>query len=74
MRVSLKWLKELVDVALPIDELCERLDMTGTKVAAVHSLGAALDGVVVGQVITKEQHPDADRLSYCTVDVGAVQR
>jgi len=73
MRVSLKWLKELVDVALPIDELCERLDMTGTKVAAVHSLGAALDGVVVGQVITKEQHPDADRLSYCTVDVGAVQ-
>ncbi|HAL29216.1 MAG TPA: phenylalanine--tRNA ligase subunit beta [Coriobacteriia bacterium] len=71
MRVSLTWLKELVDVTLPVDELCERLDMTGTKVEAVHTLGAALDGVVVGQVITKEQHPDADRLSYCSVDVGA---
>lgn len=73
MRVSLKWLKELVDVTLPVEELCERLDMTGTKVEAVHTLGAALDGVVVGQVITKEQHPDADRLSYCSVDVGAEQ-
>jgi phenylalanyl-tRNA synthetase beta chain len=73
MRVSLTWLKELVDVTLPVDELCERLDMTGTKVEAVHTLGAALDGVVVGQVITKEQHPDADRLSYCSVDVGAAE-
>jgi phenylalanyl-tRNA synthetase beta chain len=70
MRVSLKWLKDLVDVTLPVEQLCDRLDMTGTKVEAVHTLGEALEGVVVGQVLTKEQHPDADKLSYCQVDVG----
>lgn len=73
MRVSLKWLKELVDVMMPVEQLCERLDMTGTKVEAVHTLGAALEGVVVGQVLTKEQHPDADKLSYCSVDVGQAE-
>lgn len=71
MRVSLKWLSELVELTLPVEELCERLDMTGTKVEAVHTLGDALAGVVVGQVLTRDPHPDADKLSYCTVDIGA---
>ncbi|PKQ20039.1 MAG: phenylalanine--tRNA ligase subunit beta [Actinobacteria bacterium HGW-Actinobacteria-6] len=70
MRVSLKWLKDLVDVDLSITDLCDRMDMTGTKVEAVHTLGAALDGVVVGLVLTREKHPDAEKLSYCSVDVG----
>jgi len=71
MRVSLKWLKELVAVNLGVEALCDRMDMTGTKVEAVHTIGEALEGVVVGQVLTKEQHPNADKLSYCSVDVGA---
>jgi phenylalanyl-tRNA synthetase beta chain len=70
MRVSMKWLRELVDVGLPTTELTDLLDMTGTKVEAVHVLGAALDGVVVGRVLTKERHPDADTLWVTTVDVG----
>ncbi|KAF0209061.1 MAG: phenylalanyl-tRNA synthetase beta [Actinobacteria bacterium] len=70
MRVSLKWLKELVDIDLSVEALCDRLDMTGTKVEAVRVLGEAFEGVVVGQVLTREQHPDADKLSYCSVDVG----
>jgi len=70
MRVSLKWLKEFVDLDLTVEELCERLDMTGTKVEAVHVIGEALPGVVVGQVKEKEPHPNADKLSYCRVDVG----
>ncbi len=73
MRVSLTWLRDLVTVELPTAELCDRLDMTGTKVEAVHTLGAALEGVVVGQVLTREQHPDADKLSYCSVDIGAAE-
>ena len=73
MRVSLAWLKELVPVSLGTAELCDRLDMTGTKVEAVHTLGESLDGVVVGLVLAKEPHPDADKLSYCTVDVGAAE-
>ncbi|MCE5203146.1 MAG: phenylalanine--tRNA ligase subunit beta [Actinomycetia bacterium] len=71
MRVSLKWLKELVDIPVPLEELIDRLDMTGTKVETVHVLGERLDGVLIGQVLTKDKHPHADKLSYCTVDIGA---
>jgi phenylalanyl-tRNA synthetase beta chain len=73
MRVSMKWLRELVDVDLPTDELVDLLDMTGTKVEAVHTLGAALEGVFVGRILTKERHPDADTLWVTTVDVGEPQ-
>jgi phenylalanyl-tRNA synthetase beta chain len=70
MRVSLKWLKELVDIDLPVAEFARRLDMTGTVVDAIESTGATLDGVVVGQILTKEHHPDADTLWLTTVDIG----
>jgi len=71
MRVSLGWLKELVDIDLSVEELRDRLDMTGTAVEAVESAGQALDDVVVGEVLVRDKHPDADKLSYCKVDIGA---
>jgi len=71
MRVSLKWLRELVDVSLDVPALVDLMDMTGTKVEAVHTVGAVVDGVVVGQILTKERHPEADKLWVTTVDVGA---
>jgi phenylalanyl-tRNA synthetase beta chain len=71
MRVSLKWLRELVEVTLPVPELVDLLDMTGTKVEAVHAAGEALEGVVVGRILTKERHPEAEKLWVTTVDVGA---
>jgi len=70
MRVSLKWLRDLVEVDLPVDELTDLLDMTGTKVEAVHTMGEALEGVVIGRILTKERHPEADKLWVTTVDVG----
>ena len=71
MRAPLEWLHEYVDPGLPAKEVEERLTMTGTKVEAVHHHGvAALEQFVVGRVRTAERHPDADRLSVCTVDVG----
>lgn len=70
MRVSLKWLKELVDVDLPIPEFVDRLDLTGTAVDGVEVIGASLEGIVVGQVLTKERHPEADKLWVTTVDIG----
>jgi phenylalanyl-tRNA synthetase beta chain len=73
MRVSMKWLKELVDVDLPVGELTELLDMTGTKVEAVHTVGDALPGVVIGRILTKERHPEAEKLWVTTVDVGATE-
>ncbi len=54
-----------------LEELTERLDMTGTEVEAVHTIGEALSGVVVGRILTKERHPDAEKLWVTTVDVGA---
>jgi len=71
MRVSMKWLRELVPVELPVPELVDLLDMTGTKVEAVHAAGVSVDGVVVGRILTRERHPEADKLWVTTVDVGA---
>lgn len=73
MRVSLKWLRELVDVTLPLTEFVDLLDMTGTKVEAVHTVGEALEGVVVGRILTKVRHPEADKLWVTTVDVGGAE-
>ncbi len=74
MRVPLPWLRECCDPALDVHAIEERLTMTGTKVEAIHHHGvASTDNFVVGRVLTAEQHPDADRLKVCTVDVGEEQ-
>ncbi len=73
MLVSMKWLRELVAVDLPVPELVDLLDMTGTKVEAVEVTGNALEGVVVGHILTKDRHPDAETLWVTTVDVGAAE-
>jgi phenylalanyl-tRNA synthetase beta chain len=70
MRVSLKWLRELVEIDLRVEDLTDLLDMTGTKVEALHTIGEALEGVVVGRIVEKERHPDADTLWVTRVDVG----
>jgi phenylalanyl-tRNA synthetase beta chain len=72
MKVPLSWLREYCDPPLDVHAIEERLTMTGTKVEAIHHHGVpATDGFVVGHVLSAEQHPDADRLKVCTVDVGA---
>jgi len=73
MRVSMKWLRELVDVKLDTPALVDLLDMTGTKVEALHAAGVSVDGVVVGKILTRERHPEADKLWVTTVDVGAAE-
>ena len=71
MRVPLNWLREYVDPPLDTHAIADRLTMTGTKVEAILRHGvAALENFVVGRVLEAEQHPDADRLSVCVVDVG----
>jgi len=71
MRVSLNWLKELVDVNLTPEELGKILTIAGFELEEIIDLRANADGVVVGKVVTREQHPNADKLSVCTVDIGA---
>ena len=76
MRVSLQWLRELVQVepaALEPGSLSERLSIAGFEVEAIDDLAARAAGVVVGFVQERHPHPDADKLSVCRVDVGAAE-
>jgi phenylalanyl-tRNA synthetase beta chain len=71
MRAPLPWLREYCDPALDVHGIEERLTMTGTKVEAIHRHGVpSAEHFVVGRVLSAEQHPDADRLKVCTVDLG----
>jgi phenylalanyl-tRNA synthetase beta chain len=71
MRVPFSWLREYCDPGIDAGPLAERLAMTGTEVERVGLLGPpTADGFVIGKVLEREKHPDADRLSVCTVDTG----
>ncbi|MGI8413473.1 MAG: phenylalanine--tRNA ligase subunit beta [Solirubrobacteraceae bacterium] len=71
MRVPLEWLHEYCHPPLDAPALAQRLAMTGTEVERIehHGVGA-LDQFVVGRVLERRRHPDADRLSVCMVDIG----
>jgi phenylalanyl-tRNA synthetase beta chain len=74
MLVPLEWLREYCAPDLTAAQLAERLEMTGTEVAGIAARGVgAHERFVVGRVLTAEQHPDADRLKVCTVDVGEAE-
>ncbi len=71
MKVSLSWLRDYIPVDLDPQEMSDRLTMAGLEVDAVESLYDYLDKVVVGRVVEATQHPNADKLTCCGVDVGA---
>jgi phenylalanyl-tRNA synthetase beta chain len=70
MRVPLTWLRDYVDIALSPAELAERLTLRGMEVAGIETTGADWTDVVVGRLLSVEQHPNADKLTLTTVDVG----
>lgn len=70
MLISQQWLKELVDFTCSPEELERILTMLGLEVEKIERPGEKLKGFVVGEVLTKEKHPNADKLSVCTVAVG----
>jgi phenylalanyl-tRNA synthetase beta chain len=74
MKISLEWLKEYVDLPSEAGELVDVLPMLGLEVEEAESSEApSLNHVVVGEVLEKQPHPEADRLSVCQVNVGAEQ-
>ena len=73
MKISLKWLRDYVDIKLAPKELAEKLTMAGLEVRAIETVGGTWDNVVIGEVIALNPHPDADRLKLATVDLGTEQ-
>ena len=74
MKLSYNWLKQYVDIDVNAKELSTILTDIGLEVEGLEkyqSIKGGLDGIVVGEVITCSRHPNADKLSVTTVDVGA---
>ncbi len=70
MKISESWLREWVDPDLDSAALAHRLTMLGLEVDSVEAAAPTFEDVVVGKVLEVIQHPNADRLSVCSVDVG----
>jgi phenylalanyl-tRNA synthetase beta chain len=71
MFVSYKWLQEYVDLTgITAKELADKITKSGIEVETVEVLNKGAKGVVVGHVLEREQHPNADKLSKCLVDIG----
>ncbi|WP_102399945.1 phenylalanine--tRNA ligase subunit beta [Haloimpatiens massiliensis] len=70
MLVPVKWLKDYVDINVSPKELADRLTMSGSKVEELIVTGDEIQKVVTGKLVKIEKHPDADKLSICTVDIG----
>ncbi len=71
MRVSLNWLRELVDIKASPQDLAEILTMAGFEVEAIEDRRTWADGVVIGKILDCQPHPNADKLRVCQVDIGA---
>ena len=71
MILSMKWLSDFVDVSdVPVKKYCDRMTDTGSKVEGYEELGKEITNVRVGLITKIEQHPDAERLVVCQVNVG----
>jgi len=70
MKVPISWLREFVAIEVSPRELAERLTLAGIEVERIEDLGRELAGVVVGEIVAVEPHPQADRLVVCTVQAS----
>lgn len=71
MKFSEQWLRGWVNPQVSRDELVARLSMAGLEVDSVTPAAGQFSGIVVGEILTTEQHPDADKLRVCQVSNGA---
>ncbi|QWZ60433.1 phenylalanine--tRNA ligase subunit beta [Acinetobacter pittii] len=71
MKISENWLRTWVNPAIDSETLSDQLTMLGLEVDELALVAKPFTGVVVGEVLTVEQHPDADRLRVTTVNIGS---
>lgn len=74
MKVPLNWLREYVDIVLPVDELAEKLTMAGLEVSDIQVIGGEWDNIIVSEIVAIKPHPNADRLRLTTIDLGGKQQ
>ncbi len=70
MKISLNWLKDFVDIDLPVDALCDKLVSCGFEIEEVIDLSKKIQNVIVAKIVEKALHPHADKLFVCKVDIG----
>jgi phenylalanyl-tRNA synthetase beta chain len=70
MKLSLNWLKELIDINMSPSEIDSALTMLGIEVEGIESPAEKFNGFYIAQVNEKSKHPDADKLSVCSVTIG----
>ncbi len=70
MKFTLSWLKEHLDTDASVEAISERLTSIGLEVESVTNPGAALKDFIVGEIVTAEKHPNADKLRLCSVSTG----
>ena len=71
MKLPLEWLSEFVDISdIDTKRYCDRMTDTGSKVEGYEVLGAEIENVVVGEILSVVAHPDSDHLVICMVNVG----
>lgn len=70
MLVPVKWIRDYVNIDMDTVEFADKMTMTGTKVETVEFLGKEISNVVIGKIEKIEQHPNADKLVVCQVNVG----
>ncbi|MFZ5949497.1 MAG: YtpR family tRNA-binding protein, partial [Candidatus Rifleibacteriota bacterium] len=70
MKILLSWLKDYIDIKETPERIADALNMAGLEVEAIIQPGKHLKSVVVGKILSRDPHPDADKLSLCRVDVN----
>ena len=71
MKIPLNWLREYIDLEVGVDELCDKMTMLGLEIESVERPGEEIQKVVVGEILSIEPHPDADKLVVCKTSIGA---
>jgi phenylalanyl-tRNA synthetase beta chain len=71
VKISEQWLREWVNPTISTEDLAHQMTMAGLEIEAIEPVAGAFSGVVVAEIVSAEQHPDADKLRVCQVNTGS---
>lgn len=70
MKISVNWLRDYIKTDLSVDEIADKLTLTGLEVEDIEESGSDFKGIVIGEVLGVKSHPNADRLTLCETNIG----